>query len=139
MEPESLESRVAALETQVRDLDARLTASAQDAAAARVLAGAADRDVSEFRGELRDFRQAVASSFNALREDMNDRFARVDQQFARVDQQFARVEEQFARVEEQFGRVDDGFMGIRGKLDAAAAGQQHIAKLLQHLIDKPDQ
>jgi hypothetical protein len=36
--------------------------------------------VSEFRGELRDFRQAVASSFNALREDMNDRFARVDEQ-----------------------------------------------------------
>jgi hypothetical protein len=125
MEPDSLESRVAALETQVRDLDARLNASAQDAAAARVLAGAADRDVSEFRGELGDFRQAVASSFNALREDMNDRFARVD--------------EQFARVEEQFGRVDDGFTGIRGKLDAAAAGQEHIANLLQQLIDKPDQ
>ena len=111
MEPESLESRVAALETQVRDLDARLTASTQDAAAARVLAGAADRDVSEFRGELRDFRQAVASSFNALREDMNDRFA----------------------------RVDNGFIGIRGKLDVAAAGQEHIANLLQQLIDKPDQ
>lgn len=125
MEPESLESRVAALETQVRDLDARLTASTQDAAAARVLAGAADRDVSEFRGELRDFRQAAASSFNALREDMNDRFARVD--------------EQFARVEEQFGRVDNGFIGIRGKLDVAAAGQEHIANLLQQLIDKPDQ
>jgi len=125
MEPESLESRVAALETQVRDLDTRLNASAQDAAAARVLAGAADRDVSEFRGELRDFRQAVASSFNALREDMNDRFARVD--------------DQFARVEDQFGRVDDGFTGIRGKLDAAAAGQEHIANLLQQLIDKPDQ
>ena len=72
---------------------------------------------SEFRGELRDFRQAVASSFNALREDMNDRSARVDEQFA---------------------RVDDGFTGIRGKLDAAAAGQEHIAKLLQQLIDKPD-
>jgi methyl-accepting chemotaxis protein len=116
---------VVALETQVRDLDARLTASAQDAAAARVLAGAADRDVSEFRGELRefrgelrDFRQAVASSFNALREDMNDRSA---------------------RVEEQFTRVDDGFTGIRGKLDATAAGQEHITNLLQQLIDKPDQ
>jgi hypothetical protein len=118
MEPEGLESRVTALEAQVRDLDARLTARAQDASAARVLAGAADHDVSEFRGELRDFRgefrdfrQAVVSAFNALREDMNDRFA----------------------------RVDDGFTGIRGTLDAAAAGQEHIAGLLQQLIDEPDQ
>lgn len=111
MEPESLESRVVALETQVRDLDTRVRLSEQDAAAARVLAGAADRDVSEFRGELRHFRQAVASSFNALREDMNARFA----------------------------RVDDGFTEMRGKLDATAAGQEHIANMLQQLIDKPDQ
>ena len=52
---------MAALETQVRDLDARLKASARDAAAARVLAGAADRDVSGSAATSR-FRQAVASS-----------------------------------------------------------------------------
>lgn len=70
----------------------------EDATADRVLAGAADRDVSEFHGELRDFRQAVTSSFNALRQEMNERFA----------------------------RVDDGLTGVRHKLDATAAGQQHI-------------
>jgi hypothetical protein len=70
------------------------------------LAGAADRDVSEFQAQLRDFRQAVAASFNALREDMNDRF----------------------------DRVDAAFTEIGGKLDATAAGKQQIADLLQTLI-----
>jgi hypothetical protein len=109
MKPGDLESRVAALEGQVRDLAARVHASEQDAAAARVLAGAADRDVSEFRGDLREFRQATAVSFNALRADFLDLRKHVDQ----------------------------GFTEIRGKLDAAAAGQQQIVNLLQTII--PDQ
>ena len=56
MEPGNLEPRVTALENQVRDLAGRVQASEQDAAAARVLAGAADRDVCALSGELRDFR-----------------------------------------------------------------------------------
>lgn len=80
-----------------------------------MLAGAADRDVSKFRGELRDFRQAVSSSFNALREDMVD----------------LRTE-----MNDRFARVDDGFAEVRGKLDAAAAGQQKIVDLLQTLIGR---
>jgi hypothetical protein len=106
MSEQSLEARVAALETRMRELDERVRASEQDAAAARVLAGAADRDVSEFRGELRDFRQATVTSFNALREDMNDRF----------------------------DDVASGFTEMRGKLDGAAAGQQRIVELLQTVI-----
>ncbi len=69
MLPENLEQRVTALESQVRELADRVRASEQDAAAARVLAGAADRDVTEFVGEFRDFRRATIGSFNALRED----------------------------------------------------------------------
>jgi hypothetical protein len=99
VEPESLEARGTSLETQVRELAQRVRASEQDAAAARVLAGAADRDVAEFRGELRDFRNATVASFNALREDI----------------------------------VDHGFIEIRGKLDAAAAGQQRIVELIEAL------
>lgn len=120
MEPQDIEARVASLETQVRELAERVRASEQDAAAARVLAGAADRDVTEFRGELRDFRQATVASFNALREDMRD---------LRVD-----MNNRFARVDERFARVDNGFIEIRGKLDAAAAGQQQIVELIQTLI-----
>jgi hypothetical protein len=81
----------------------------------------ADRDVTQFRSELRDFRRATVASFNALREDMNDRFNQVGQRFNQVAHEFA--------------RVDDGFAGIRGRLDAAAAGQQHIVELIQGLID----
>ena len=101
-----LEARVDALETQVRDLAGRVRNSEQDAAAARVLAGGADRDVEQIRGEIRDFRQATTSSFNALREDLTD-----------LRQQ-----------------MNDGFTEMRGKFDATAAGQQQIVDLLNTLI-----
>jgi len=104
---------VEALETHVQELDRRVRASEQDAAATRVLAGAADRHVTEFRGELRDFRQATTTSFNALRTEINERFAHVD---------------------ERFDQVDNGFIEMRGKLDATAAGQQQIVDILQRLI-----
>ena len=106
MDGGDLESRVTALEGEVRDLTRRVRGSEQDAAAARVLAGAADRDVDEIRGELRDFRQATTTSFNALRQDFVD----------------------LRR------HVDDGFAEMRGKLDGAAAGQQQIVALLHTIL-----
>jgi hypothetical protein len=107
----NLEARVAALETRVSELAQQVQRSAQDAAAARVLAGGADRDVDQIRGEIRDFRQATTSSFNALREDLTD-----------------------LRT-----HVDTGFTEMRGKLDATATGQQQIVDLLTTLIgDQPD-
>jgi hypothetical protein len=113
VEPGRLEARVDALETQVHELDRRVRASVQDAAAARVLPGAADRDVTGFHGELRDFRQAAVASLNALSADMTD----------------LRTE-----MNERFAQVDNGFVEVRGKLDAAAAGQQQIVDILQRLI-----
>lgn len=97
-----------------------MRASEHDAAAARVLAGAADRGVNEFGGELRDFRRATMASFDALRTEMNKRFAQVDERFRRID--------------ERFDRVDSGFIDMQGKLDATAAGQQQIVDILQRLI-----
>lgn len=94
----------------LEDINRRLRAAEQDAAAARVLAGAADRDVSEFRAEIRDFRNATMASFNALREDFGDLRTHVDQ----------------------------GFAGMRSKLDATASGQQTIADLIQRLINNQD-
>jgi hypothetical protein len=103
-----LEPRVSALENEVRELKARVRGSEQDAAAARVLAGAADRDVGDIRGELRDFRQATVASFNAMRED-------------------------FVALR---GDVE-GLRGeMRSKFDMAAAGQQQIVTLLETLIDR---
>lgn len=99
-----------ALETTVDGINRRLRATEQDAAAARVLAGAADRDVTEIRAEIRDFRNATTARFNALREDFRD----------------------------LGNHVDQGFAEVRGKLDATATGQEHIADLIQRLIDGQD-
>lgn len=77
--------------------------------------GGYDRDVSAIQGELRDFRQATTTSFNALRQDFVD---------LRQD------------VVDLSGHVEQGFTEIRGRLDATAAGQQHIADLIQSLIDQ---
>ncbi len=107
---DDLEPRVSALEDQVRDLTGRVRSSEQDAAAARVLAGGADRDVAQIREEIRDFRQATTSSFTAMREDFSDLRS----------------------------HSDDGFLEIRGRLDATAAGQQQIIDMLTTLIDRQD-
>jgi len=109
MDTGDLESRVTALEEQVRDLTGRVRATEQDAAAARVLAGAADRDVSEIRGDLRDFRKATTAGFNALRQDFVD------------------LRRDFVDLREH---VDRGFTELRRKVDPAAAGQQQIVGLL---------
>lgn len=106
MESGDLEPRVSALEEQVRDLTGRVRASEQDAAAARVLAGAADRDVGEFRGEFREFRRATTASFNALRQDFVDLRS----------------------------HVDNGFTEMRGKFDVMAAGQQQIVDILNTIV-----
>jgi NTP pyrophosphatase (non-canonical NTP hydrolase) len=108
-----LETRVAALEARVGELADRLQHSEQDAAAARVLAGGADRDVDQIRGEIRDFRQATTSSFNAMREDLADLRKHVDDGFAKVER---------------------GFTEMRGKFDATAASQEQIVSLLNTLI-----
>jgi cell division protein FtsB len=112
-QPPDIEARVTALEAQVSDLNQRVRRSEQDAAAARVLAGGADRDVTDVRTEIRDFREHNTRVLNALRQDMIDGFARVDERFARVDQ---------------------GFTEMRGRLDATAAGLQQITGMLTTLI-----
>jgi methyl-accepting chemotaxis protein len=122
--PADCEARLSALETRVSELAERVQHSEQDAAAARVLAGGADRDVEQIRGEIRDFRQATTSSFNAMREDLTD---------LREDLNDLRK-----RVESGFAQVDRGFAEVRGRLDGAAAGLEQIAGLLNTLISQQD-
>ncbi|MCB9410039.1 hypothetical protein [Mycolicibacterium sp.] len=97
------------------DIRRRLRAVEQDAAAARILAGAADRDVSEIRTEIRDFRRATTASFNALRTDFVD------------------LREDFGDLRNDVGR---GFAEMCGRLDATAAGQQRVVELIESLIDQ---
>jgi hypothetical protein len=135
-EPANLESRVSALETQVRELHERVRHTAHDAAAARVLAGGADRDVAEIRAEIRDFREQNTRVLNAMREDLSDLRQHIDDGFRRIDERFQRIDDRFERVDNGFQQVDNGFVAIRGRLDAAAAGQQQIADMLTMLIDQ---
>jgi polyhydroxyalkanoate synthesis regulator phasin len=119
-QPPGLEARVTALETQVSDLAERVRHSEQDAAAARVLAGGADRDVADLRSEVREFRDANNRTLTAMREDLIG---------LRGEMTGLRGEVTGLR-----SQVDNGFAEMRGKLDAAATGLEQISGLLSTLI-----
>ena len=99
------------------ELRARLRRVEQDAAAARILAGGADRDVArsapswgapaEFRGEMRSFRDQNNRVLSAMREDLTDLRTHMD--------------EGFRKMHEGFRVIDDKFAEIRGVLDGQAA------------------
>lgn len=103
------------------ELRARLRRVEQDAAAARILAGGADRDVGEIRTELREFRMHNNTVLNAMREDLTDLREHVDRGFTRVD-------ELFALVAQEFAQVDRNFLAVRGVLDGVAANLQHLTE-----------
>jgi chromosome segregation ATPase len=128
-QPPDLEARVARLETQVHDLQERVRQGQQDAATARVLAGGADRDVTEMRREIREFREQNTRLHNATREDLTDLRSQMNVLRSQMNDGFARVDERFARV-------DDGFAEMRGKFDATAAGLQQITDMLNTLISQ---
>jgi hypothetical protein len=100
-QPSDLEARVAALEARIEEV-------AADAAVARHLAAARDRDLADL-GVKAD---ANRSAISALGEQTAARFTRLEQE------------------------VHGGFAEMRGKLDQAAAGQQQIVELLNILIDQ---
>lgn len=104
------EARLAALEARIEEV-------AAEAAGARHLVTAQDRDLANFGVKV----EANRSAINALGVQTAARFDR--------------LEEKLDRLEENVGT---GFTKIRGKFDQAATGQQHIADLLQRLIDRPD-
>ncbi len=119
---------MSALESQVRELTVEVRQSKQDAAAARVLAGGADRDVAEIRTEIRDFRQATTASFNAMREDITDLRREFRQE---MDDRFTGIrremDDRFTGLRQE---MHDGFAEMRGKFDATAAGMEQIVRLL---------
>ncbi|MGW4714806.1 hypothetical protein [Nocardia sp. NPDC004260] len=117
MASEDLQAQVTALEAQVRDLTGRLQIAEQDAAAARVLAGGADRDVTTICSEIRDFRQATLTEFTAIHEDLADLRNLMNTQFT---------------------ELQNGFAETQGKLAAAASGQSRILTLLTTLIERGD-
>ncbi len=102
------------------ELRARLRRVEEDAAAARILAGGADRDVGEIRTELRSFRDQNNRVLSAMREDLTD---------LRTD-----MDEGFRKMQEGFRAIDDKFLEIRGVLDGQAGWNQRLADMLEVLI-----
>ena len=81
MPEDDIPERVTALEAEMGRMREELTTVRADAAAARVLAGGADHDVSEVRGELRAHTRAIGALHEdqvALRQEMRRGFAQVD-------------------------------------------------------------
>ncbi|MEZ0366581.1 hypothetical protein ACAG26_23165 [Mycobacterium sp. pUA109] len=118
-----LESRVSALETRVGELAQQLQHTKQDAAAARVLAGGADRDVEEMRGEIRDLREEMRGEVRDLRGEMRDFRQATTASFNAMRNDFTDLRTQ----------MNDGFVEIRGRLDATATGLTQITNLLTRL------
>ena len=49
---------------------------------------------------------ATTTAVNAVRQEMNERFAQVDQRFNQVDQKFAQVDQRFAQVDQKFDHLE---------------------------------
>jgi hypothetical protein len=119
-DPADTERRRTALEARLEGVAAEATAARQDAIAARHLAAAHDRDLADLGVKVDANRRAIS----VLGVQTAARFDRVDQRFDRVDQRFDRLE----------AEVRTGFAEMRGRLDGAAAGNQHILELLTTLL-----
>jgi tetrahydromethanopterin S-methyltransferase subunit G len=105
-DPADTERRLTALEARVEDV-------AAEATAARHLAAANDRDLADLGVKVDANRRAI----NALGVQTAARFDRVDERFDRLE-----------------AEVRTGFAEVRGRLDGAAAGYQHIVELLTTLL-----
>ncbi|HEY2765217.1 MAG TPA: permease [Pseudonocardiaceae bacterium] len=101
--PSDVEARLSALEARMEEV-------AADAAAARHLVAARDRDLADLGVKV----DANRSAINALGVQTAARFDRLE------------------------GEMRTGFAEMRGKLDQSAAGQQQIVELLTGLIAGQD-
>lgn len=120
MPEDDIPERVTALEAEMDRVREELTTVRADAAAARVLAGGADHDVANVRGELRARTRAISALHDdqvALRQEMRRGFAQVDRRFEQVDRNFAQVDRNFAEVERQFATVRTGLQQIVGLIE----------------------
>ena len=110
---DDIETRVTILEREVVRLREQVALGSSDAAAARVLAAGADRDVSEVRAELRAHTRAL----NALRETQLDQDRRITGLDQKVTEGFAMLGTGMAQITALLtGWRVPGTMRMPGKL-----------------------
>ncbi|MGQ0468075.1 MAG: hypothetical protein ACT4QG_22505 [Sporichthyaceae bacterium] len=110
------------IEARLVKVESRLEEVAADAAAARHLAAAHDRDLADLGIKVDANRIAI----NALGEQTAARFDRLDARFERLD----------ARVDSLEGEMRAGFAEMRGKFDQVAGGFEVIGGKLDELIER---
>lgn len=112
--PAEFEARLSAMERRIEQIVADTAAAVSDAAAARHLAAARDRDLADLTVKVDASRQVI----NALGVQTAARFDRVDQHFDRLER-----------------HVDNGFAEMRARFDQTAAGMAQIVELLTRRPD----
>jgi hypothetical protein len=118
-DPANFDTRLTAAEarlSELADVESRIEEAAADAAAARHLAAARDRDLADLTIKVDAHRAAI----NALGVQTAARFDRLEGRFDGLEGRVVRLET----------KVDAGFTEIRGKLDQTTAGLGLIVKLL---------
>ena len=109
---DDMETRLSIVERDVAELRKQLALTSSEAAAARVLAAGADRDVSEVRAELRAHTQAL----NALRETQVDFARQIAEQGRRIDGLDRKIDEQGREMREGFATLATGMAQITALL-----------------------
>jgi phage shock protein A len=124
-DPANFDTRLTAAEarlSELADVESRIEEAAADAAAARHLAAARDRDVADLTIKVDAHRAAI----NALGVQTAARFDRLEARFDGLEGRFDGLEGRFDGLEGRVVRletkVDAGFTEIRGKLDQTTAG-----------------
>ncbi len=105
---DDLEARLTSLEREVARLREQVALTSTDAAAARVLAAGADRDVSEVRAELR----AHTQSLNALRETQLEQGGEIAVLRRELTEQGGEIVSLRREMREGFGEMREGFATV---------------------------
>ena len=116
-------SQPSEFEARLARVEARVEQAVDDAAAARHLAAARDRDLADLTVKV----EANRSAINALGVQTAARFDRLEGRFDRLEGRVDRLEE---KVDRGFAEMDRGFAEMRGRLDGTAAGLARIVELL---------
>ena len=119
MPDDDVEARFTRLEHEVAELREQVALTRSDAAAARVLAAGADRDVSEVRAELRAHTQGL----NALRETQLEQGQEINGLRQEMREGFTL----------QSRRIDELEREMRGGFATMATGMAQITALLTEI------